>query len=52
MTLTEEQRNALLEAAKPLMQWMKDNCHPHCQVQVESDRACLVEGIATVIEKA
>jgi hypothetical protein len=32
------------EAAMPLMQWLVDNCHPHCTVIVDSERAELLEG--------
>jgi hypothetical protein len=46
MILTEEQLKSLREAALPLMQWLHDNCHPHCTVIVDSERAELVEGLA------
>jgi hypothetical protein len=36
MTITEEQQKQMLEAAKPLVAWMRDNCHPHCDVVVDS----------------
>lgn len=48
MILTNEQMGELMDAAKPLMKWLSDNCHPHCSVIVENDRAELVEGIANV----
>lgn len=47
MTITEAQRLSMLEAAKPLMKWMADNCHPHCQIIVDNTDVCLVEGVAT-----
>jgi hypothetical protein len=47
MTITAEQQNEMLEAAKPLMKWMNDNCHPHCKAVVEQAHIELVEGIAT-----
>lgn len=28
--------------------WLADNCHPHCIVIVDSERAELVEGLAVV----
>lgn len=47
MTLTKEQTDEMLEAAKPLMKWISDNCsHPHCAVTVEAGSVELVEGIA------
>lgn len=47
MILTPDQRESLLEAAKPLIKWLNENCHPHCQVRVDCDSAELSEGIAT-----
>ena len=47
MILTQEQIDALREAAMPLMQWLNDNCHPHCTVMVDSEWIELVEGLAT-----
>ena len=52
MTLTEKQREDMLEAAKPLMKWLSDNCHPHCSASVEVDRIELVEGVAVCITDA
>lgn len=46
MTITKEQLSELEEAAHPLMEWMIQNCHPHCKVIVESDGAELVESVA------
>lgn len=51
MILTPEQIAELTEAAKSLMLWLENNCHPHCQVIVDSHRAQVVEGLATVIRK-
>jgi len=46
-TLNETQRKDMLWAALPLMRWIGENCHPHCTVIVDSERAELVEGVAT-----
>ena len=46
MTLTKEQKAALLEAAKPLMKWMNENCNPHCEAHVDQCAVVLTEGIA------
>jgi len=46
MILTKEQTAAMLEAAKPLMKWLSDNCHPHCEARVEQGSVELTEGIA------
>ena len=48
MKLTEEQRESLEVAAKPLMAWLLANCHQHTLVIVENDRAELLEGLAVV----
>jgi hypothetical protein len=47
MKITEEQRQEMLNAAKPLMQWLATNGHPHCEVHVDQTSATLMEGIAT-----
>jgi len=47
MTTTEAQRTSLLEAAKPLMKWMNENCHPHCEATVDQNTVVLTEGITT-----
>ena len=46
MTITEEQHQAMLEAAKPLIKWMNENCHPHCTMHVGQYDIELTEGIA------
>lgn len=48
MILKKEQIDEMQEAAKPLVKWLNDNCHPHCKVIVENDRAEIVEGSAMV----
>lgn len=47
MTITEQQRQEMLEAAKPLIRWLNENCHPHCQARVDQTRVELVEGVGT-----
>lgn len=49
MILTKEQAAGMLEAAKPLMKWLSDNCHPHCEATVEADSVELKEGVAREI---
>lgn len=46
MTLTEEKRTELLEAAKPLIKWLNENTHPHCEASVTQDYVELLEGVA------
>ena len=47
MRFTLAEIETLREAALPLMQWLNNNCHPHCTVIVDSERIELVEGLAT-----
>jgi hypothetical protein len=47
MTLTEQQLESLKIAATPLMEWLKDNCHPHVTAIVDSQRCEVLEGLAT-----
>ena len=35
MTITEKQQEEMLEAAKPLIRWLNENCHPHCTARVD-----------------
>jgi hypothetical protein len=46
---TAEQRAEFLEAAKPLIQWLNDNVHPHHHIVVDSTSAQLVQGQMHVI---
>lgn len=46
MIITKEQSDSMLEAAKPLIKWMNENCHPHCEVVVGVNSVELVESIA------
>ena len=46
MILTKEQTKEMLEAAKPLMKWVSDNCHPHCVAVVDFDSVELMESVA------
>lgn len=48
MILSKEQIDAMLEAAKPLVKFLNENCHPHVKVIVEPDGAEIVEGYARV----
>lgn len=38
---------SLLEAAKPLIKWMNENCHPHHVCHVDHTRVELLEGKMT-----
>jgi uncharacterized protein (DUF885 family) len=47
MSLTTEQQEQMLEAAKSLIKWMNENCHPHCTAHVDQNTIELTEGVAT-----
>lgn len=46
MILSEEKRAAMLEAAKPLIKWLNENCHPHCTARVDQTTVELSEAVA------
>lgn len=48
MILTDEQRKQFEEAAKPLIKFLCENCHPHVTVIVEPTRAELLEGSCSI----
>jgi hypothetical protein len=47
MSITEKQRDKMLEAAKPLMKWLAENFNPHTIAIVRAAHIELLEGIAT-----
>lgn len=47
MTLSREKTKEMLEAAKPLIKWMNENCHPHYTSIVTATDIELLEGVAT-----
>jgi hypothetical protein len=46
MTLTDKQYDEMVDAAKPLMTWIRKNGHPHCVVTVDTAFVELLEGVA------
>ena len=46
MVLANEQMQEMLEAAKPLMRWIDQNCHIHHSVVVDAIGVKLLEEIA------
>ena len=47
MILNQEQITEFREAAKPLVEWLNENCHPHVIVIVDPGRAMLTEGVCS-----
>lgn len=48
MVLTEEQVKQFEEAAKPLVKFICENCHPHVAVIVQPTGAEILESSASV----
>jgi len=46
MKITERQSEQMLEAAKPLIKWVNENCHPHCKIILDCTHVELLEGQA------
>ena len=49
MVLTREQIASLTAASRPLIEWLNENCHPHCEVNVTTTGATATEGLAHVV---
>lgn len=43
--MTEEQRQAFEKAARPLIEWLAQNMHPHSTVIVNATTAELLDGV-------
>lgn len=50
MVITKKQHDELHNLSQPLMNWLTDNCHPHCEIHMDSQHLTLMEGITTVIK--
>lgn len=46
MILSKEKAKEMLEAAKPLIKWIAENCHPHCTATVDCATVDLAECVA------
>lgn len=49
MIITVEQLSGFEAAARPLVQWLNENCHPHVTAIVCLDRAELLEGVGSTL---
>ena len=45
MYLKEDLREELLEKAKPLLEFLRVNFHPHCKIIIDNECVELIEGI-------
>ena len=49
--MKENKKDLLLEAAKPLIEYLNNNYHPHCKIIVECDSVEVVEGIEVSVTR-
>ena len=49
MILSEIEYETFEAAARPLIKWLCENCHPHVTVIVQSDSAEITEGVCRII---
>jgi hypothetical protein len=49
MILSEQQRIGFEAAARPLIKWLNENCHPHVIVTVDCGSAELSEGVCRAV---
>lgn len=49
MIIKESERKEFEEAAKPMIKWLNDNCHPHVHVMIDCSSAELSEGVCTIL---
>ena len=49
MIFTEQQRKEFEEAARPMIEFMNNNCHPHVTVVIDTARAELSEGVCAFV---
>ncbi len=47
MTITPQQKEEMLEAARPLIKWLNDNVHPHCRAVVDWTSIELLESFGS-----
>ena len=47
MVVSDANREAMLQAAKPLMKWLAENTNPHCTAIVHAAHIEPLEGVAT-----
>jgi len=49
MILNEQQLKEFEAAARPLIEWLNKNCHPHVVAIVEPGRVKLTEGVCSIL---
>ncbi|MDP2158955.1 MAG: hypothetical protein Q8K02_00595 [Flavobacterium sp.] len=48
MILTKQQQKELETVARPLIEWLNKNCHPHVTAIVNPARVELLEGVCSI----
>jgi hypothetical protein len=46
MTITKEQHDKMVNLAKPLIEWMNENCNPHNKIILDCASVELLSGVA------
>jgi len=49
MIFTEEQRKQFETAARPMLEFLNNNCHPHVTVEIDCTTAAIYEGVCAFI---
>jgi hypothetical protein len=49
LVLTKKQQHEFAKAARPLIKFLNDNCHPYVCVVVDVDSAQIFEGVARFV---
>jgi len=52
MRFTPEQRKDFDEKCNVLIEWLNENCHPHCMIVIEPASAQLLEGQLAHVNEA
>ena len=48
MHMTKKQLDKLEEASKPVQQFLRENCHPHCCVSITQEQIALREDVGVI----
>lgn len=49
MVLTDEQKKSFEAAARPMIKWLCENCHPHVTTIIDPQSAELKEGVSRIV---
>ena len=43
-----QEKSELTELAKPLMEFLRENCHPHTSIVITDERVAVVETVLSI----